>query len=344
MMTSSRSCSAAGKYQRKMRISVAVCTYNGEKYISGQIRSILKQTMEVDEIIICDDNSTDKTKEILTEFAAENLYIKLVFNKENLGFVKNFEKAISQCSGDIIFLSDQDDIWVENKIEIMMRTFDENPKYSYIFSDANVVDETGKNLGYSLWESVNFNKKKQKKFQTGKQKEILIYGNYITGATLAFRSEIKKFIIPFSINFFHDHWIGLLISFIDSSGLFLNEKLINYRIHSNQVISIPNDDRFTQKMQEIKNISGGHLSNFENRIKQLNDIKSRLVGLHKLTIENKLLIKELIYYFASRNRMYTMKKKERLKLIWELFTKRYYRKYATSDFIALKDVVQKIIL
>ena len=327
-----------------MRISVAVCTYNGEKYISKQIISILNQTLEADEIIICDDNSTDRTKEILTEFASKSSSIKLVFNNENLGFVKNFEKAISLCTGDFIFLSDQDDIWYNNKVERFVKTFNENQECSYIFSDANTIDENGNSLDYSLWKSVNFNKKKQQKFRAGKQKELLIYGNYITGATLAFRAEIKKLIIPFSDNFYHDHWIGLLLGFIDNSGFFLNEKFVKYRIHSNQVISIPDDNKVSQKIQEIKTISSDHLSNFENRIRQLNDIKNRLIKLQKLSLENEILLNELIYYFSTRNRMYDLKKKERLKLIWELFTKGYYRKYATSNWIALKDIVQKIIL
>ena len=328
-----------------MKISVALCTYNGEKFLLEQLESIMNQSVKPDEIIICDDFSNDSTLKILRNYESNYAnIIKVLQNQKNLGFVKNFEKAVSLCSGDIIFLSDQDDIWVENKIEIMMRTFDENPKCSYIYSDANAIDESGKSLDHTLWNSVNFDKSKQLKFQAGKQKKLLIYGNYITGATLAFRTEIREFIIPFSANFFHDHWIGLLMSFIDSSGIIINERLINYRIHPDQVISVPTEDIFTKTIQDIKTISGNHLSNFENRIKQLNDIKSRLIELQKLSEENEILLNELIYYFSTRNKMYSIKKKERLKLIWKLFKKKYYRKYATSDFIALKDVVQKIIL
>jgi len=103
-----------GKMMKKFNkntISVALCTYNGELYLREQLESILKQTFPPDEIIICDDGSTDTTIKILEEFRRKSFIpVKVYYNKENLGVSKNFEKAISLCSGDIIFLSDQDDV------------------------------------------------------------------------------------------------------------------------------------------------------------------------------------------------------------------------------------------
>ncbi len=342
--TSIRSYSAADKHWGEMKISVALCTYNGEKYISEQIKSILNQTLEVDEIVICDDNSIDKTKEILTKFASENSCTKLVFNKKNLGFVKNFEKAISLCTGDFIFLSDQDDIWQNNKVERLTEASNKNPKYSFIFSDADLINEKENDLDNSLFNSVGFNKKLQKRFIEGNHKDILIQQNYITGATLAFRGEIKESIIPFSNNFYHDHWIGLLMSFLDYPGIFITDKLLKYRIHSNQVISVSTEDKLTHSIQNVKIMSGNHSSNFTNRINQLNDIKTRLINLQKLTPENEILLDELIYYFSARNRMYNINKSDRFKLILKLYRNGYYRKYATSNLIAIKDFVQKILL
>ena len=101
-------------------ISVAMCTYNGEKYIQEQLESIIYQSVPPDEIVICDDCSNDATLEIVKDIL--NSYdgiVQLVSNKHNLGYRKNFEKAISLCHGDIIFLSDQDDVWSSNKIEII---------------------------------------------------------------------------------------------------------------------------------------------------------------------------------------------------------------------------------
>lgn len=99
-----------------MKTSVALCTYNGEKYIKEQLDSILNQTKKVDEIIVCDDCSSDKTVEILNHYSSTNPGLfKIYINEQNLRSVKNFEKAITLCTGDIIFLSDQDDFWVNEK-------------------------------------------------------------------------------------------------------------------------------------------------------------------------------------------------------------------------------------
>ena len=165
-----------------MKISVAMCTYNGERYIAEQIRSILEQTQKPDEILICDDLSSDETRNILTKFASNNPVIKLFFNENNLGFVKNFEKAISLCSGEIVFLSDQDDVWKKNKIEEMIKIFHQFPKISYVFSNADAFNENEK-LSYTLWDSVNFSSEKQKKFKAGFQKELLLRDSFIYGAT-----------------------------------------------------------------------------------------------------------------------------------------------------------------
>ena len=107
-----------------MKLSVALCTYNGEKYIKEQLESILNQTVAIDEIIICDDRSNDKTTAIIEQFQAEYPdKISLHKNHANLGSTKNFEKSISICTGDYIFLSDQDDIWKANKVEKIIQYF-----------------------------------------------------------------------------------------------------------------------------------------------------------------------------------------------------------------------------
>lgn len=123
-----------------MKVSVAMCTYNGEKYIEEQLNSILHQT-KIDEIIICDDGSKDKTLEICNEILkSSNVEYTLKLNK-NLGFAKNFYQAITLCSGDIIFFCDQDDIWKENKIDLMCQVFNNDPDTLLVFSNAYITNE-----------------------------------------------------------------------------------------------------------------------------------------------------------------------------------------------------------
>src|SRR6056297_1133059 len=125
-----------------MKVSVAMATYNGHKYIKEQLDSILSQSRLPDEIVIVDDVSTDDTYSICEEYASlDQVPIKLYKNDTNLGFTKNFERAISLCSGGIIFISDQDDVWKNNKIENMFRLFSEDKDVGMMYCNAKVVDE-----------------------------------------------------------------------------------------------------------------------------------------------------------------------------------------------------------
>jgi glycosyltransferase involved in cell wall biosynthesis len=221
-----------------MKISVAMCTYNGEKYIKNQITSILSQSVAVDEIIICDDNSNDNTLSILMQFQIENVHkIKIYQNEFNIGSTKNFEKAIEISSGDYIFLSDQDDIWKVNKVEKVIQHFTENPSIEAIFSNADLINEKNEKIGaITLWDSVFFIEKQLKKpldlFCLIKSKR-----NMVTGATLCIKKEVKNLILPFPNikKYYHDEWIAIIIASRNKLN-YITEELISYRIHSNQQI------------------------------------------------------------------------------------------------------------
>jgi glycosyltransferase involved in cell wall biosynthesis len=118
-------------------ISVAMCTYNGSKHIKEQLESIIYQTRKPDEIIICDDCSSDNTVEIAQNLlSVSTIKSTIIRNEINLGFRKNFEKAIGLCHGDIVFLSDQDDVWLPEKIEKVANIFDNDEEVIMAFHDA----------------------------------------------------------------------------------------------------------------------------------------------------------------------------------------------------------------
>src|SRR5207253_4621935 len=125
-----------------MKLSVAMCTYNGASYLQEQFDSIAMQTRLPDELVICDDVSVDTTKEITDKFAAVAPFaVKRHFNENNLGSTKNFEKAIGLCQGDIIALADQDDEWSPIKLEQLEAALASSAKTGLVFSDAEVVDQ-----------------------------------------------------------------------------------------------------------------------------------------------------------------------------------------------------------
>lgn len=220
-----------------MKLSVAMCTHNGGRFLKEQIDSILNQTLKVDEIIVCDDISTDNTLTILEEYSNKNPNLfKIYKNEKNLRSVKNFEKAISLCRGDIIFLSDQDDIWIPKKVEDYVQYFNENTEIKVVASNGFCIDENSIiHEKYSLWDVPNFLLENNIKFD---YYSLIIYSsNIATGASIAIRKEMVAKILPFPIipNFHHDEWIAIISSKENSFEL-LNGKYFYYRIHVNQQV------------------------------------------------------------------------------------------------------------
>ena len=231
------------------KISIALCTNNGGKFLRKQLQSIENQTLIANEIIICDDNSTDNTIQIIQEFSTK-LPIKLYQNKPALKTIKNFEYAIGLCTGDIIFPCDQDDFWMPQKIEKLVKYLIENPDKEVVCSNARIVNEQLDDLGSSLWDKVRLWEKQISDWENGKAFDLLLQGNRVTGCTLAMRHNFAKKAIPFPTDihpdFIHDGWIGILGALNNRIGL-LNEPLILYRQHANQQVGII--QRTTEKVE-----------------------------------------------------------------------------------------------
>jgi len=221
-------------------ISVALCTYNGEKYITSQIESILNQSLPVDEIVVCDDGSSDSTLDILNAIK-DSCAIKIHIhqNKTNLGVCANFEQAISLCQGDVIFLSDQDDIWEQNKVQTIVYWFNQNKDKSAVFTDAKLITEDDNPfIDKTLWDCIGFNKKMRKYFDKGLALESFFI-NKATGATMAIRKELQFSFAKYcnNDNVLHDYCIALKA--LDNNKLgYIDKPLIKYRIHSNQQAGI----------------------------------------------------------------------------------------------------------
>lgn len=228
-----------------MRISVAMCTYNGARYIEEQLSSIIDQIRLPDEVIICDDGSHDSTIDIVERFANQAPFeIHIHCNKTTLGSTKNFEKAIRLCSGDIIVLCDQDDVWHPQKLSRLEYVFLGKPHVGGIFTNADVVDQNLKSLGFSLWDVVRFSRNEQMLLQKGKALHILLKHLVVTGATLAFRSSFKNAMLPIPSFWMHDAWIALNLSVFSNLSI-IQKELIKYRQHGdNQIGGIPKGIRF----------------------------------------------------------------------------------------------------
>ena len=223
-----------------MKISVAMCTYNGADFLPAQLESILAQSRKPDQIVVCDDGSTDETRAVLQKFEKQSPdLILLRFNKKNLGSIKNFEQAIGLCNGEVIALSDQDDVWRPDKLQLVEQAF-KKQSTALVFSDAELVDENLKPLNRRMWNEVGFDEHKKKLLRSGRALEVLVTGWTVTGATMAFRTGFKNICLPVpdGIAMIHDGWIALTIAAV-ADVVALDEPLIHYRQHNRQQIGAP---------------------------------------------------------------------------------------------------------
>ena len=254
-------------------VSIAMTTYNGEKYIVEQLESILDQTYSNLEIIICDDISNDKTVDIIKQYQKKDSRIKIYINKENLGFKKNFEKAISLCSGEFIALSDQDDIWKKYKIEKLVENIKE---CDLIHSAASLIDENSNIIAIKWLKQDNFKYSFEK----------LVFGNTITGCTVLFKKSLLKdfFSIP-SGEKYHDWWLALLAS--KANGIkYIDEPLIYYRQHLLQDTGAKIETKFQKFLRVV--IDMFHKKNSDRYQKS----KQQIIRLNSFLSEKKKVFTE----------------------------------------------------
>lgn len=217
-----------------MRLSVALCTFNGERFLPEQLASIRAQDRLPDELVACDDGSTDRTVELLRAFAAESPFrVRVEVNPTRLGSSDNFARAVSLCTGSLIALCDQDDVWRPAKLGTLEAALAADPGAGFAFSDADAVDETGKPLGYTLWKAIRFGRVERRRFAGGGGFECLLRRYRVTGATLLFRAALRELVLPVPPGWVHDAWFGLVLTAV-GRGIPVAEPLIQYRQHAGQ--------------------------------------------------------------------------------------------------------------
>lgn len=216
-----------------------MCTYNGERYLQEQLDSIAAQDILPDELIVVDDRSKDQTVSNLQAFAERVSFpVRVIINETNLGSTKNFEKAISLCTGDIIVFSDQDDVWRSDRLSKTLNFLVQHPEFDAVFSDAETIDNKSQPVGRRIWEEVQFDKTAQAVWQSGEGYGMLFTGFVVTGATLAVRRKALQTLLPFPThikNLIHDGWIALVLALRGTIG-FIDEPLISYRRHAQQQV------------------------------------------------------------------------------------------------------------
>ena len=304
------------------KVDILLATYNGEKYLSQQLDSLLAQTYTNFRLIISDDMSTDSTTEILKEYVQKDKRIIVYTHDKNLGVVSNFEFLLTKVENKYYMFCDQDDIWNEDKIDKTMKKLQES-NADLVFTDLEVVDDELKTIHNSYWELKGL-KEKIEKYNSF---NALYLNNYVTGCTMLAKSETIKQVIPLPKNskyVLHDYWLALMVS-QNGKIEFLNEPTIKYRQHTNNKVGSKTKSESLSGLKEIRelfiDVKKQHFNIFiENEDKFIHE---NIKELNK---------KALKYY----------EKLEKVKFInfrgWNLFFKLYKyenKKYILENFLIL---------
>lgn len=278
------------------KIDILMATYNGEKYLVEQLDSIINQTYHNWNLLIRDDNSTDKTLEIIQNYHKKDKRIKILKdNKGNLGIVRNFEELLKSSESEFIMFSDQDDIWVENKLDMYLKMIEKIKNKGFmIHSDAILFDKNKSNILKDTFIS---------KKAINRGLENVFFNYFVQGATILISKEIKNFILPFPKEvYLHDRYIHL-ISELFFERIFVNKALIYYRQHGDNQIGAKNtirellskryfDERDRQLIKVIYNKYGSLLTDDKKKLIEeyfkITDIKknrfNRFLNLKKSKI------------------------------------------------------------
>ena len=282
--------------------SVALCTYNGAEFLSKQLESIKQQTMPIHEMVVCDDGSSDETLAILDRFSKQVTFPVIVHrNPENLGSSKNFEQCLKLCQGDLIFLCDQDDVWMPEKVERIVQYLEEHPEHEAVFSNATMIDQAGFPTGKTSFEQIEFTSEMQTKWQNQEAFDILLNGYVVTGATLAIRKAVLTTVLPVPTiipELIHDGWIALILSASNKIG-FINEALIQYREHSTQQVGLKGGEQHITLLTRILRPRAEKMEKIKQKQADIQQLTSYLL---RLSINDSCKKK-----LSDRNAFYTMR-------------------------------------
>ncbi|MET1112725.1 MAG: glycosyltransferase family 2 protein [Allosphingosinicella sp.] len=325
-------------------VSVALATYNGRRYLPEQLASLAAQKRRPDELVVCDDLSTDGSVELLEEFARTAPFpVRIHRNPSNLGVLRNFEKALSLCEGDIIFLSDQDDVWLPEKIDEIVRLFEARPGALAIVNDKLIADENLVPTGATMLGNI-------RGFGSPD-------GNFVAGCCSAFRREWLGIALPIPDGAIaHDTW---LIGLAHRLGLVsISEKALQYyRRHGSNVsqnsYSEPNKVGFVKRLASelaglVRRSPGAAIpvwqAFLDSNAAETKRIEERLEALDRLGLGGRAraaldLLGEQRRAMAGRQKLAAVPPARRAGPVWRLWRSGGYRHFSGWKS-ALKDLLQ----
>ena len=285
-------------------VSVAMATYNGADYLTEQISSILGQSYPNLEIVITDDASSDETLTILRDFEKNYRNIKIFRHRINQGITATFEDSIKNCGGDFIAISDQDDIWELNKIEVLMNAMEDE---DVICSDSELVDKSGQTLNKRISSLVNL-----KSFYSGVP---FLMGICLPGHTLMMQGDFARYILPMPVEIMYDRWISYCAA--ANNGIkYVNLPLVKYRQHETNYFGVGKaknkknhktvKQKFEIKLNELNACANAPVSDRETK-RILTEMLNWFIRKPSLA--------RCLFFFRNRHKLLSIKKKSNLRKI-----------------------------
>ena len=318
-------------------VSVALCTFNGARWIEEQLRSILGQSLLPDEIVVSDDRSTDATLTVLTgvfdswtaEHPDSSIRLLVMSSDVRRGVTANFERSILATTGDLIALCDQDDVWHPDRLQQIVTTFAGRRRLLLLHGDARIVDEAGIWSGATLFETLEVTSAERSAVSGGRGYDALLRRNLVTGATTVLRRELVARSVPFPADWVHDEWLGIIGA---ASGEidFVSEPLLDYRQHSaNQIGARRLDFR-----RKLRRLTASRRDRNERLVRRARALVERLASGAVRGVSQARLAHELFRQALS------VARGARFIPILQRFVRGDYGRYSRGFVDAIRDLVQ----
>ena len=309
-------------------ISIALTTYNGEKYIQEQIDSIMSQTITDFELIITDDLSSDRTFEILTSYAKKDNRVKPYRNEHNLGYPKNFEKAISLCSGEYIALSDQDDVWTKDHLEKLYNAITSEKNLTLSCANSTITDKDLRPIQLLKPRTYKVSEEQKKQFFQA------MHGNFAQGCCLMFDARLNEQLLPFpKEEKFHDYWI-LFVAVANGKVKYIPDSIEFYRQHEN------NFDGAVKRtfIKKIKNALNGKVEIGQKMVTWLKPVEK--IPEVQMNQEKKSIYNQAVKYWTVLKE--NKSRRSTLKYFWDNYKMMFFKDNNKGRFFRTVKMIFKM--
>lgn len=322
----------------------AMCTYNGNRFLLQQLDSLVAQTRCLDEIVICDDCSEDGSWEAITSWATRvsadyGIAVTAVRNVSRLGVARNFEQAIGMLTTDLIFLADQDDIWMDNKVQFLAGCLESQPDNLLAHSDATLINDRGDDLGTSLLEALRVSAYERTHMREGRVFEVYCRRNLVTGTTAVFRRSLLSTALPIPDDWIHDEWLAVCAA-MRGDVLTVPLPLTAYRQHGSNAIGIP-VSLFLRILWAAKQLFRMRRTVYlEYKLRRLGQLKALVMSANSRESRKLEVIQEAMAHFERRLK-FAHPRVLRVGSVFHEIRIRGYQRFAEGLVAAARDLIQR---